>query len=162
MEQNETKKSTLDIKALSEKNKTPWGEIGYITFKRTYARRLKEEDPNSKTEEFWQVIQRELDASDKQLKVGFTDAEKEDYALKRLQLKFSVAGRFMWQLGTKTVDKLGLPSLQNCAFTIVNEPIRPFTWTMDMLMLGSGVGYNIQKQHVYQLPKVKKKIWWID
>ena len=136
----------------------PWGEIGYITFKRTYARRIKEDDPNSKTEEFWQVVQRELDASDKQLNVGFTDEEKQRYAELRMNLKFSTAGRFMWQLGTKTVDKLGLPSLQNCAFTVVNEPIRPFTWCFEMLMLGSGVGYNIQKHNVYQLPKLKGKI----
>ena len=136
----------------------PWGEIGYITFKRTYARRLKEDDPNSKTEEFWQVIQRELDASDKQLGVGFTEDEKKRYAELRMKLKFSTAGRFMWQLGTKTVDKLGLPSLQNCAFVVVNSPIRPFTWAFEMLMLGSGVGYNIQKHNVYQLPKVKNKI----
>jgi ribonucleotide reductase alpha subunit len=136
----------------------PWGEIGYITFKRTYSRRIKEDDPNSKTEEFWQVIQRELDASDKQLNVGFTEEEKERYAELRMKLKFSTAGRFMWQLGTKTVDKLGLPSLQNCAFTVVNSPIRPFTWAFEMLMLGSGVGYNIQKHNVYQLPKLKNKI----
>ena len=136
----------------------PWGEIGYITFKRTYARRLKEDDPSSKTEEFWQVIQRELEASDKQLKVGFTEEEKKGYAKMRLNLKFSTAGRFMWQLGTKTVDKLGLPSLQNCAFVTVNNPIRPFTWAFEMLMLGSGVGYNIQKHNVYQLPKLKGKV----
>lgn len=136
----------------------PWGEIGYITFKRTYARRLKEDDPNSKTEEFWQVIQREIEASEKQLKVGFTPAEKERYTELRMKLKFSTAGRFMWQLGTKTVEKLGLPSLQNCAFVTVNEPIRPFTWAFEMLMLGSGVGYNIQKHNVYQLPKVKGKV----
>ena len=136
----------------------PWGEIGYITFKRTYARRLKEDDQNSKTEEFWQVIQRELDASDKQLKVGFTEEEKSRYAELRMKLKFSTAGRFMWQLGTKTVDRLGLPSLQNCAFVVVNNPIRPFTWTFEMLMLGSGVGYNIQKHNVYQLPKLKGKL----
>ena len=63
-----------------------------------------------------------------------------------------------WQLGTKTVDKLGLPSLQNCAFVTVNQPIRPFTWAFEMLMLGSGVGFNIQKENVYQLPKLKSKI----
>ena len=136
----------------------PWGEIGYITFKRTYARRLKEDDVNSKTEEFWQVIERELIASDKQLNVGFTEEEKKRYAELRMKLKFSTAGRFMWQLGTKTVDKLGLPSLQNCAFVVVNNPIRPFTWAFEMLMLGSGVGYNIQKHNVYQLPKLKGKI----
>jgi ribonucleoside-triphosphate reductase len=144
----------MELKSIN----VPWGEIGYITFKRTYARRLKEDDPNSKTEEFWQVVQRELDASDKQLGVGFTEEEKQRYAELRMKLKFSTAGRFMWQLGTKTVDKLGLPSLQNCAFTVVNNPIRPFTWTFEMLMLGSGVGYNIQKHNVYQLPKLKNKI----
>lgn len=136
----------------------PWGEIGYITFKRTYARRLKEDDLNSKTEEFWQVVQREIESSDKQLHVGFTEQEKQRYAELRMKLKFSTAGRFMWQLGTKTVDKLGLPSLQNCAFTVVNDPIRPFTWCFEMLMLGSGVGYNIQKHNVYQLPKLKGKV----
>lgn len=136
----------------------PWGEIGYITFKRTYARRLKENDVNSKTEEFSDVVNREIAAADKQLNVGFTKEEEERYAELRMKLKFSPAGRFMWQLGTKTVDKLGLPSLQNCAMVVVNSPIRPFTWTFEMLMLGSGVGYNIQKQNVYQLPKVKNKI----
>lgn len=135
-----------------------WGEIGYITFKRTYARRLHEENANSKTEEFWQVIQRELTACHKQLGINFTEEEKLFYFNSRMDLKWSVAGRFMWQLGTKTIDKLGLPSLQNCAGVVVDSPIRPFTWTFEMLMLGSGVGYNIQKEYVYQLPKVKNKI----
>ncbi len=138
--------------------KTPWGEIGYITFKRTYARRLKEDDPSSETEEFYQVVQRELNACEKQLKLFFTEEEKKNYFETRMQLKWSVAGRFMWQLGTKTVDQLGLPSLQNCAGVVVDNPIRPFTWTMEMLMLGAGVGYNIQKEYVYQIPKVKRKI----
>jgi len=137
---------------------TPWGEIGYLVYKRTYARRLKENQKDSPTEEFHQTVQREIDAYRKQLKVGFNQKEEEVYRNLRLSLKLSPAGRFMWQLGTKTVDKLGLPSLQNCAFVVVDEPIRPFTWAFDLLMLGSGVGFNIQREHVYKLPKVKKKI----
>jgi ribonucleotide reductase alpha subunit len=146
------------VKHLVQKYPTPWGEIGYPVFKRTYSRRLKEDDPNSKTEEFWQVIERELESCKKQLKVNFTPQEEESYAKYRLLLKFSVAGRFMWQMGTKTVDKIGLPSLQNCSFVVINQPIRPFTWTFEMLMLGSGVGFNIQRENVYQLPKLKNKI----
>jgi ribonucleoside-triphosphate reductase len=142
----------------SIKREIPWGEIGYITFKRTYARRLKEGDPNSKSEEFEQVVERELKACKEQLGINFTEKEKELYYNTRTQFKWSVAGRFMWQLGTKTVEKLGLPSLQNCAACVVKEPIRPFTWAFEMLMLGSGVGYNIQRQNVYQLPKLKGKI----
>lgn len=137
-------------------NETPWGPIGYPTFKRTYARRLNENDVNSQTEEFEDTIDRVILGCDKQLKIGFTKEEEAELKNYFLSLKGSTAGRFLWQLGTKTVEKLGLLSLQNCAFTLVNEPIRPFTWAMDALMLGSGVGYNIQREHVYELPKVKK------
>jgi len=138
--------------------KTPWGPLGYVTYKRTYARRLSETNLNSKTEEFEDTIDRVVVACQKQLKVGFTSQEEKRLKEILLGLKGSVAGRFMWQLGTKTVDRLGLMSLQNCAFTVVNEPIRPFTWTMDALMLGSGVGFNIQREHVYELPKLKRKV----
>lgn len=135
---------------------TPWGEIGYITYKRTYARRLKEGDINSPTEEFEDTVDRVITACDKQLKIGFN--KKEEKRLKEIMmgLKGIVAGRFLWQLGTKTVKELGLLSLQNCAFTVVDDPIRPFTWCMDALMLGSGVGYNIQREYVYKLPKPKR------
>jgi ribonucleoside-triphosphate reductase len=148
---------------VTKKTEIPWGPIGYATFKRTYARRLNENDANSPTEEFEDTIRRVITACDKQLKVGFTKEEEVELEQYMLSLKGIVAGRFLWQLGTKTVDKLGLLSLQNCAFTLVNEPVRPFTWAMDALMLGSGVGYNIQREHVYELPKVKKaKITRLD
>lgn len=135
--------------------KTPWGPLGYITYKRTYSRRLKENDTNSKTEEFSDTIERIINACEKQLECGFTEDENERLRGYFLSLKGSVAGRFLWQLGTKTVEKLGLASLQNCAAVVVDHPVRPFVWAMDMLMLGSGVGYNIQKENVYQIPAIK-------
>lgn len=116
--------------------KTPWGGIGYVTFKRTYARRLNNDDPNSNTEEFSQTIDRVLNAAQSQLDVGFTHEELVRARELFLALKGSVAGRFLWQLGTKTVDNLGLLSLQNCAFVTADGPIRPFTWAFDALMLG--------------------------
>ena len=133
---------------------TPWGITGFITYKRTYARKLK--DIGDETEEFKDTVERVIKACDKQLKVGFSSEEENRLREILLSLKGIVAGRFLWQLGTKTVDTLGLASLQNCAVTLVNEPIRPFTWAMDMLMLGSGVGYNIQREYVYELPKAKR------
>ena len=133
---------------------TPWSTIGYLTYKRTYARRLDEADANSPTEEFQDTVNRVVNACRTQLNVGFTEAEEQRLTNYLTQLKGSVAGRFWWQLGTKTVDVLGLSSLQNCAFTVVDHPIRPFTWAMDLLMLGSGVGYNIQKKNVDKLPAV--------
>lgn len=131
--------------------KTPFGPLGYFTYKRTYARAIE----GGGTEEFPQTIDRVINASNSQLGCGFSDGEKSELRDLLLNLKGSVAGRFLWQLGTSTVSNLGLMSLQNCALTVVDEPIRPFTWTFDALMLGAGVGYNIQKENVYQLPKVK-------
>lgn len=134
---------------------TPWGNLGYITFKRTYSRRLNENNTNSKTEEFTDSVDRVVKAANEQLDCDFSDAEQKELKSILLNLKGSVAGRFWWQLGTRTVDRLGLLSLQNCAFTTVDS-IRAFTWAMDALMLGSGVGFNIQREFVYQLPKVRQ------
>lgn len=130
-----------------------WGELGYITYARTYSREKKD----GTKENFTDTIERELYGIDKQLKLQLTDKEKDFYRDMRHDMKGSVAGRFMWQLGTKTVDTLGLTSLQNCAFVVIDDPVKPFTWAMDLLMLGSGVGYSIKKEHVYKLPKVKRK-----
>lgn len=133
---------------------TPFSTVGYITYKRTYARRLNEADSNSPTEEFEDTVDRVIASANNQLNVGFDSDEKQRLRKYLMELKGTVAGRFLWQMGTGTVDKLGLASLQNCAFTVINEPVRPFTWAMDMLMLGSGVGYNIQKVNVDKLPVV--------
>jgi ribonucleoside-triphosphate reductase len=133
---------------------TPWSTIGYITYKRTYSRRLNEADINSPTEEFEDTVNRVVESANTQLGCGFTPAEQERLRGYLLGLKGIVAGRFLWQLGTPTVDRLGLASLQNCAFTVIDKPIEPFTWAMDLLMLGSGVGYNIQRKNVEKLPPV--------
>jgi ribonucleoside-triphosphate reductase len=134
-----------------EYKQTPWGPTGQITFTRTYAREVK-----GVKESYPETIERIIEACDKQLKCGFTPREEDKLRLYFSQLKGSVAGRFWWQLGTPTVRRLGLASLQNCAATVVDDPIRPFTWAMDMLMLGSGVGYNIQREYVNELPKARR------
>ncbi|QDP56023.1 MAG: putative ribonucleoside-diphosphate reductase subunit alpha [Prokaryotic dsDNA virus sp.] len=139
---------------MSKEQLIPWGEVGYPTFKRTYARATE----NGRTEEWPDTVERVIKSCNDQLGCNFREDEKQDIRDIMLSLKGTVAGRFLWQLGTETVDRLGLPSLQNCSFVVVDEPIRPFTWAFEMLMLGSGVGFNIQREHVYQLPKVGKKV----
>lgn len=135
---------------------TPFSTVGNLVAKRTYARRLSESDPASPTEEWSDIVERVIKASREQLRVGFSESEERALRDHMLNLRGTVAGRFLWQLGTKTVDTLGLASLQNCAACVVDEPIKPFVWAMDMLMLGSGVGYNIQREYVYKLPKVRE------
>lgn len=136
---------------------TPWSTVGYLTYKRTYSRRLQEDNLNSPTEEWIDTINRVITGANEQLDCRFTEDEQHRLRYYMIKLKGTVAGRFLWQLGTPTVRRLGLPSLQNCAFVAIDAAVRPFTWAMDMLMLGSGVGFSIQKEHVSQLRPVKKK-----
>lgn len=138
---------------MTETTITPWSSVGYLTYKRTYARRLYN-TPDSPTEEFPDTVNRVINSARDQLGVGFTVEEEDRLRGYLLGLKGSVAGRFWWQMGTETVNKLGLSSLQNCAAVVVDAPVRPFTWAMDMLMLGAGVGFSIQKRHVDKLPIV--------
>jgi hypothetical protein len=114
----------------------PFNTLGLFTFLRTYARRHDENDPHSTIESWDQTLIRIVEACNSQLKVGFTNEEKSEIFQLFYNLKCSVAGRFLWQLGTKTVDNLGIPSLQNCATVVIDEPIVPFTWAMNLLMLG--------------------------
>ena len=135
---------------------TPWSTLGYVTYKRTYSRRIDSDNLNSPTEEFVDTVNRVVDATQTQLGCAFSPEEEQRLRGYLLGLKGTVAGRFLWQLGTDTVSRLGLASLQNCAFTVVDSPVRPFTWAFDLLMLGSGVGYNIQRKNVDKLPPVKE------
>ena len=61
---------------------TPWGMLGYITYKRTYSRRINEEDDNDETtEEFRDTIIRILDGCQNQLHVNFTNNELKKHIL---------------------------------------------------------------------------------
>jgi adenosylcobalamin-dependent ribonucleoside-triphosphate reductase len=146
---NDNRLNESYITKISDDVKTPWGVLGYITYKRTYARNINDSD---ETEEFRDSILRVLDASQKQLNINFTNEELKKAYYYLMSLKCSVAGRFLWQLGTKTVENLGTMSLQNCAFVKIDEPIKPFTWIFDVLMLGTGVGFNIQYENISKLP----------
>jgi ribonucleoside-triphosphate reductase len=128
----------------------PWGPIGYVTYKRTYARMTEA----GVTEEWWQTIERCCNGL---LDIGgaFSQDEIQRLFLYIFQLKCNFSGRALWQLGTPTVERLGGDSLQNCWHVVINDPIDPFTFAFNELMLGGGVGFNLQPEHVYELPPVR-------
>jgi hypothetical protein len=133
----------------------PFGPLGLFTYLRTYARRHNDNDPNSTIESWEECLRRVVLACNSQLGVEFTEEEQDEIFHLMYSLKCSVAGRFLWQLGTRTVAKTGLMSLQNCAFTVVDSPAEPFVWTMNFLMLGSGCGYRIMPEDLEKIPTVK-------
>lgn len=83
----------------------------------------------------------------------FTETELEYLYDTLFNLRGSVSGRALWQLGTDTVRSIGSDSLQNCWNVVVND-LSAFTFTFNQLMLGGGVGFNILPQYVYELPEI--------
>lgn len=134
------------------KGKQPkWGfnGLGYIVYKRTYSR-IKE---NGVSEEWNDTVERCIRGAQK-IGACYTKEEAERLYDHIFNLRCNFAGRMLWQLGTKTVDKLGLPSLVNCWYVNINEP-ESFCFLFEHSMLGGGVGYSVKREHVHELPKVK-------
>lgn len=134
------------------KNKQPnWGfnGLGYIVYKRTYAR-LKDD---GNTEEWHETIRRCINGSQK-IGANYTKQEAERLFDLVFNLKCNFAGRMLWQLGTSTVDRFGANSLLNCWMVQMNEP-NALLFLFENLMLGGGVGYSIRREDVHELPKIK-------
>lgn len=130
----------------------PWGPIGYVTYKRTYARRINEK----RTEEWWETIKRCVEGS---VEIGtrLSKDEMERLFYLTFYMKGQFAGRGLWQLGTDTVRRFGLDSLQNCWLVPGNDPVKPFCFMFNELMLGGGVAMNITPELVYEMPVVAHK-----
>jgi len=154
-----TRKFKLSDKFIEQyKDKeVPWGPLGYVTFKRTYARRLDEDDLSSPTEEWHQTCRRVVEGLFNIQKQHITnlgtswDDNKAQRTAKdaydRLfHLKWTPPGRGLWMIGTKFVEDRTGAGLFNCSFRTTEDiDIRGgyiFRWIMDALMLGVGVGFD--------------------
>jgi ribonucleoside-triphosphate reductase len=136
-------------------NKQPnWGfnGLGYIVYKRTYAR-LKED---GKTEEWYETIRRCINGAQK-IGANYTQEEAEQLFDLIFNLKCNFAGRMLWQLGTPTVDRFGANSLLNCWNVSMNS-IKSFLFLFENLMLGGGVGFSIRREDIHELPRIKKGV----
>lgn len=123
----------------------PWGfnGLGYITYKRTYARPIFEGDTIVRTEEWHETIQRVVNGA-QDIGAGLTEEEAVKLYDYLFNLKGSVAGRMLWQLGTPNNQRLGGDSLVNCWFVDISKP-SDFDWAVERLMLGGGVGFSCDK-----------------
>jgi len=136
----------------------PWGPLGYVTFKRTYSRRLSEfQEDATGTEEWFQTCRRVIEGMfdmQKQhvyrLGLEWNDAKAQKTAKdaydRLFNLKWTPPGRGLWMMGTKFVNERTAAGLFNCAFRSTREINTKggylFAWMMDALMLGIGVGFD--------------------
>lgn len=130
----------------------PWGfgGLGEIVYLRTYSRFIEEAGRN---ETWLETCERAVNGA---LEIGaqLSDEEAEKLFDHMYNLRCSLAGRALWQLGTPLVRKFNATSLNNCYFTNI-EKIEDFEMLFDYLMLGGGVGFSVERSKIHDLPKVK-------
>lgn len=144
-----------------------WGPIGYVTYKRTYARALQPVSLYQRSldlagrhgltgsEEFWLTLVRVTEGTFElqrrhceslRLPFDLERAQRSAQEMYRLmwEFKFLPPGRGLWMMGTPAVDAVGGAVLANCAFISTQDLATsfsdPFCFLMDMSMLGVGVG----------------------
>ena len=136
----------------------PWGPLGYVTFKRTYARRLAEFEPEVEgTEEWYQTCRRVIEGMFTiqkrhvfMLGLEWNDAKAQRTAKdaydRLFNLKWTPPGRGLWMMGTDFVEDRTGAGLFNCAFRSTKDVSAKggylFSWIMDALMVGIGVGFD--------------------
>ena len=160
--------------------------LGEITFIRTYSR-MKEDG----TKERWHEVCRRViegmysvqknHAKDNRLPWNDNKAQKsaQEAYQRMFELKWTPPGRGLWAFGTPmTMEKRNSASLQNCAMVSTrdidrNDPGALFSWVMDALMLGIGVGFDTigqDKNMPIYAPTEPEIIWeipdtregWVD
>lgn len=145
-----------------------WGPLGYVTFKRTYARRLTnaqrdyrdkvgiKHNTNS-TEEFWETLRRVTEGAfsvlRQQVRIGLqrwvekeAQGKMETMFLLMWEGKFLPPGRGLGMMGADVIEKKGAACANNCGMVgtgnIDQEFAAPFVMLMDYSMLGVGMGFD--------------------
>jgi ribonucleoside-triphosphate reductase len=133
--------------------------LGLLTFYRTYSR-LKSDGTN---EQWYETVRRVVEGAYTLQKqhilsneLGWSNRKGQRSAQEMydriFKMKFLPPGRMLWALGTPIIhEKRVGQALFNCAFVSTNnigksieEAIKPFTFMMDMSMVGVGVGFDVE------------------
>lgn len=132
-----------------------WGPLGYITYKRTYARVV--DNSTGRTEEYWETVRRVVEgcytiqkSHCRNLKLPWKSEKAQRSAQEMFRLmwdfKFLPPGRGLWMMGTDYIYQRGSAALNNCAFVSTEEIdtdfAEPFCFLMDMSLLGVGVAFD--------------------
>ena len=95
-----------------------------------------------------------------------------DMALSMLRLEWLPPGRGLWACGTESIYKIGSAALNNCGAVSTKKLIVGVDWSMDMLMLGCGIGFvlgewtgkviypNTMEPEVYVIPDSREG--WVE
>ena len=160
-----------------------WGPLGWVTYKRTYARWLEDQE---RTEEWAETVKRVVegninldprlhDQPDASVVEELTEEAENLYRL-IYGLAATPSGRNLWVSGTPYQRAHG-DALNNCWFIAIrpqsygesaivpsylqpDEPAASMPWAFmfDELMKGGGVGFSVTHGNVTQMPQVARGI----
>ncbi|MEI6021052.1 MAG: fused protease/ribonucleoside-triphosphate reductase [Bacteroidota bacterium] len=133
--------------------------LGQLTYYRTYSR-LKE---NGHNEQWFETVRRVVEGAYTLQKehilsneLGWNNRKAQHSAQEMydriFKMKFLPPGRMLWALGTPIIHQKRVgQALFNCAFVstenigkTLEEALKPFTFMMDMSMVGVGVGFDVE------------------
>ncbi|GEO66449.1 ribonucleoside-triphosphate reductase, adenosylcobalamin-dependent [Levilactobacillus spicheri] len=168
-----------------EQTITPhWGELGWVTYKRTYARWLPDQQ---RTEEWPETVKRVVEGNvnlDPRLQAADVSDDVKQALTEEAQNLFKLiyglsatpSGRNLWISGTGYQHRNG-DALNNCWFIAVRpqayghshivpdylQPDQvavsmPYSFMFDQLMKGGGVGFSVVPSNVAQIPAVDRSI----
>lgn len=130
-----------------------FGALSYFVYKRTYARLMADGSQEEYFDTCRRVTEGVFTAQKNHCKSNGLEwqghkAQKtaQEFFRRMWDFKFTPPGRGFWIMGTPLVDKVGSAALNNCGFSSTKDVSielgNSFAWTMDMLMLGVGVGFD--------------------
>ncbi len=150
MQIRETLRLDDDLCAKYQGRPVAWGygALSWVTYKRTYSR---------DGESWWQTCRRVVEgmmtlqrAHCAELGIPWDERERRALAAEAFErmwaFQWTPPGRGLWMMGTRYVYERGGAALNNCGFVstkdIAADYAAPFTWMMDMSMLGVGIGFD--------------------
>ena len=158
--------------------KPHWGKLGWVTYKRTYARWLPEKGRSENWDEtVKRVVEGNInldprlqDSPSLELKQSLTEEAERLYKL-IYGLGATPSGRNLWISGTDYQRRTG-DSLNNCWFVAIRPQkygdskivpsylgkqekavSMPFSFLFDELMKGGGVGFSVARSNISQIDR---------
>lgn len=154
------------------KQQPEWGPLGWVTYKRTYARWIDEE--MTRREEWHETVRRVVEGN-----ISLDPRPRTPEVVKELIAEgkemfdsifhfcWTPPGRGLWIMGTEYAKTQG-DALVNCWFVALRphayskdaeaKPSFPFVMAMDLLAKGGGVGFSATKDNIKQFPIIKTPV----
>lgn len=131
---------------------TSFNGLGYVVYKRTYARPIFDDNGDVvRTEEWYETVRRVVEGA-QNIGADLTYDEATKLYDHIWNLRAFPSGRGLWQLGTENNFRLGGDSLVNCWFVNLRSP-SDLAWMFERLMLGGGVGFSVREPEAFGVIK---------